>query len=248
MAQVVNQKSIALRIKGTIGHRAWRVATRPVAWSLRWVPRAALYRAGLWLRRGSWPYSAVREGDVVVQIGAPSDLLRVGRSRAAFFAMLVGPTGRLYVFEPEPRSAAAMAEHLRRAGLADRVSVIAKGCWSEKRTLRFWSNPDHPASNLLEDVSEWSEPELRARGYRPSDVPVTTVDEVLCSEARVRLVSVTTNGSEEEILAGATQTLACTDYLALADTGPGIRALSERFGFRNVAMDDRGFTAIRAKP
>jgi len=249
MADVTNQKSLALRVKGAIGHGAWRRLTRPVAWGLKKMPASALYRAGLAIRRGSYPYSTISEGDVVVQVGAPSDLLRIGRSRAVYFAMLVGPKGHLFVFEPEPTSAAAMEAYLREAGLSDRATVIAKGCWSEDRTLRFWSNPDHPASNLLEDVSEWPEDELRARGYRPSDVPVTTIDGTLSAAGvgEVRLVSVTTNGSEEEILTGATDTLSRTGFLALAETGPAIHALSERFGFENIALDDRGFTS-RRKP
>ena len=242
---VVNQKSLALHIKGLIGHRAWRMATRPVAFALRRVPPALLYRAGLGLRRKSWPYSAVREGDTVVQVGAPGDLVKVGRSRAVFFALLVGESGHLHVFEPEPASAAVLEACLTSLGLMDRVTVHRSGCWDEARVLRFWANPDHPASNLLEDVSEWDETELRARGYLPSEVTVVPIDAALSDTAHVRLMSVTTNGSEERILAGAVQTLGRTQFLALADTGPGIRALSERFGFRNVAMDDRGFTAER---
>lgn len=244
-AEVVDQKAIALKIKGLIGHGAWRVLTRPVAWGLKMMPKGMLYKAGLAARRGKYPYSTIQPGDTVVQVGAPHDLLKIGRSRAAFYAMLVGPTGRLFIFEPEPVSAAAMQDHIRNVGLDDRVTVIAKGCWSSERVLRFWSNPDHPASNLLEDVSEWDEAELRARHYQPSEVPVTTIDSVLAEAGPVRLVSVTTNGSEEEILTGGRETLARTEYLALAETGPEVEALSQKFGFRNVALDDRGFTSRR---
>ncbi|QFU10076.1 hypothetical protein PARPLA_00359 [Rhodobacteraceae bacterium THAF1] len=248
-APVENQKSLALRIKGAIGHKAWRHVTRPVAWALNKVPQTTLYSAGVKLRRTSFPYSVLSDGDVAIQVGAPRDLLKVGRIRAVYFAMMVGPRGRLFIFEPEPNSAADMEAYLKKAGLADRVTVIAKGCWTEERVLRFWSNPNHAASNLLEDVSEWDEAELRERGYQPSEVPVTTIDKAL-SEAgvtKVRLISVTTNGSEEQILQGATDTLSRTEYVALADTGPEIHALSERFGFQNVAIDDRGFTSRRSE-
>ena len=78
---------------------------------------------------------------------------------------------------------------------------------------------------------------------------MTTIDQVLqdAGVSNVKLISITTNGSEEVILEGARTTLRKTDYLALADTGPEIHAMSERFGFHNIALDDRGFTAARSK-
>ncbi len=244
---IANQKSLALRIKRVIGHRAWRIVTRPVALFLKIVPQALLFRTGALMRANSYPYSLVEEGDVVVQVGAPSDLLRIGRSRAVFLAMRVGKTGKAVVFEPEPSSAREITAYVKRAGMEDRVVVIPKGCWHEEKILRFWANPDHPASNLLEDVSEWSESELRQKGYLPSEVPVTTIDDTLREHGidRIKVISITTNGSEEEILKGAEQSLARCRYLALADTGPEIHALSEQFGFSNIALDDRGFTSER---
>ena len=245
---LTDQKSLALKIKRAIGHKAWRMLTRPVAWALKLVPQRVLFAVGLMLRKGSYPYSIIQEGDVAVQVGAPHDLLRIGRSRAVYFAMLVGKTGRLFIFEPEPKSARAMEAYLARAGLSDRVTVVNKGCWYEERVLRFWANPDHPASNLLEDVSEWPVDELERRGYRPSEVPVIAMDTVLAEAgvARVKVLSVTTNGSEEEILRGAEGYLAGkVDYLALAETGPEVQALSAKHGFVNIATDDRGFTSKR---
>lgn len=247
-AKITNQKTLALRIKRVIGHRAWFLATRPIAFVLRRLPQRTLYNIGMRVRANSYPYSLIEPGDTVVQVGAPFDLLRFGRSRAVFMAMRVGPSGKAFIFEPEPQSAAKMKEYVEKAGLGAQVTVIPKGCWHEERVLRFWSNPDHPASNLLEDVSEWSEPELRRRGYEPSEVPVTVIDDVLAAHgvSKVKVISVTTNGSEENILRGAEKTLTVmTEYLALAETGPEIHALSERFGFRNIALDDRGFTSKR---
>ena len=246
---VTNQKSLALRTKQAIGLRAWRIITRPVALLLKTVPQPILFRVGAMLRASSFPYLLVKDGDVVVQVGAPSDLLRIGRSRAVFLAMRVGNNGKAFVFEPEPSSAREIKAYVERAGLDGRVVVVGKGCWHEEKVLRFWSKPDHPASNLLESVSEWSETELRKRGYLPSEVPVTTIDKVLSENGieEIKLISITTNGSEEGILKGATKSLARCRYLALADTGPEIHALSEQFGFRNIALDDRGFTSERKR-
>ncbi len=244
---ITNQKSIALRIKRVVGHRVWRVITRPIAFGLKLMPQSLVFKVGMALRKNSYPYCLITEGDTAIQVGAPADLLRIGRSRAVFFAMRVGASGHVFIFEPEPNSAKAMRDYLQRNGMKDRATVVEKGCWSSDRVLRFWSNPDHPASNLLEDVSKWDETELRARQYQPSEVPVTTIDGVLdaANVTTVKMVSITTNGSEDEILSGAEKTLAKADYLALAETGEEVHALAQSVGFRNMALDDRGFTAAR---
>ena len=84
--KIIDQKTLALRIKGVIGHRMWRMAIKPVVFVLRRVPVSILYNVGLRLRRKTYPYCVIKPGDTVVQIGAPNDLLRIGRSRSIFFS------------------------------------------------------------------------------------------------------------------------------------------------------------------
>ena len=51
------------------------------------VPFRLKYAIGQHLRRGRPPYELVRNGSVVVQVGAPRDTLRSGRSRGMHFAL-----------------------------------------------------------------------------------------------------------------------------------------------------------------
>lgn len=235
-------------MKGRIGHRAWRVLVRPVIAVLSAFPPDLLYAIGLRLRRRSFPYRMISEGDTVVQIGAPRDLLRAGRSRAIYFALLVGMKGRLVVFEPESTSVGELQAFLKRMELSDRTTVVPKGCWLAEGQLEFFVNPQHPASNLVGDASTLTAAELLHRGYRKAVVPVTTVDHVLqtLQLAAPKLISITTNGSEEQILQGAANTLRTTGvYIAIADTGPSLSSVMASYGYRLIARDDRGFTFER---
>ena len=77
------------------------------------------------------------------------------------------------------------------------------------------------------------------------DVPAVRIDDVLRNLriAAVRLVSITTNGAEREIIEGM-EGLIRTDapYIALADTGAVKTATLEAHGYRLHSYDDRGRT------
>jgi hypothetical protein len=62
----------------------------------------------------------------------------------------------------------------------------------------------------------------------------------------VRVLSITTNNSEREILQGIDRLLdAGLQYLCLARTGEGYDDLATDLGFEFFRSDDRGFTYIR---
>src|SRR5690349_12910453 len=99
-----------LRFRWDHRHPAHRTAVRAANRALASVPLRLKYRAGARLRLGRLPYSLIGPGDVVVQVGAPSDTLHSGRSRGMHMALRsVG--GRAIVVEPDPGS----AEEFRKA-------------------------------------------------------------------------------------------------------------------------------------
>ena len=81
--------------------------------------------------------------------------------------------------------------------------------------------------------------------YTDTDVPVDTLDNML-AEAGVeqpKLVSITANGAEPEILNGLGRTLSKgVPYISLAVTGKGYEAMMAELGYELIAYDDRGFT------
>jgi FkbM family methyltransferase len=227
--------------EAALHRRVVRAANRVLAR----LPFGFKYGVGLRLRRGRPPYALIRPGDVVVQIGAPHDTLRAGRSRAFYFGLLVGPAGRVIVCEPDAKSAAALQDAARRHG-HDNLTVINAGAWNEKTTLRFYIDDAHPASNFTEGAKEYDE--KRMQSYRCVEMPAVRLDEVLAGAGveRVRLISITTNGAEREIIEGLGGRLPDVEYISIADTGVVDPAEFESQGFNLFSYDDRGRTFARA--
>ena len=243
----VNDRDLILRTKLLLPERLWRLMTKPAAALLRMMPEKAVYARGLSSRRARRPYSLIQPGDVVFQIGAPADLLAVGRSRSAYFMQLVSGGGKLVVMEPDTENCERMQAFADRNGYSDHVLIVNKGGWSEEKTLKFYESKEHPASAVLVELSEATPEEMKRRGYREIPVPVTTVDAVLAEHGlkTPKLVSITTNGAEIEILKGMKRMLADADaetYVSLAVTGDRYRETMDELGFVYVCDDDRGFT------
>lgn len=217
-------------------HKALRVVGNRVLWS---VPESPKYRVANAFRRGRLPYRLLRPGDTVVQIGAPWDVLRAGRSRAVHFALLVGAGGRVIVVEPDPDNVAALAAFKTRRGL-DQISIVDKGAWSQKDRLRFLVNPSHPASNLVESVYDTKRADMEH--YEAIEVEVEALDSILAGQgvSEVRLVSITTNGSEQQVLEGMRETQKATTYVATVGRPEKYRIVEE-YGFQLLGEDDRGY-------
>jgi len=206
-------------------------------------PYGLKYPLGSMLRRHKYPYRVIKDGDVVVQVGAPRDILHAGRSRALHFARMVG-RGKAMIIEPDKENVTALKEYATANGLAQSVVIVEMGAWKEKATLKFFSSPNHPASNLLEGVTDISQEQKEQRGYQEVNVSVDTIDDMLerAGLYTPKLVSVTTNGAELQILDGMKKTLAAgVEYISLASTGEGFFEYMDSIGFEYIARDDRGY-------
>jgi len=225
--------------------------TKPASAFLRMLPESLLYSSGMAARKKRRPYSLIQPGDIVFQIGAPADLLAVGRSRSAYFMHIVSGSGKLVIMEPDSENCAKMQAFADRNGFSDNVLVINAGGWSCETELKFFESKEHPASAVLSELSDATPAEMARRGYREITVPVTTVDKVLQEHdlPTPKLVSITTNGAELEILKGMTEML--TDngdtYVSLAVTGDRYKETMDALDFEYVTDDDRGFTFRKIK-
>jgi FkbM family methyltransferase len=226
------------RLSGT--HNALRVAMNTVLYKL---PTGLKYAVGGKLRSLRHPYKLLRPGNVVVQLGAPWDLLQAGRSRAAHFAQLIGPDGRLVVVEPDPANVDALQGFIRACDLTH-VEILPLGAWNEPGTLSFLYDPDHPAANALADVFDESRPDRDK--FKELTVEVAPLDDILQDRVdAITLLSITTNGAEAEILAGATEVLKRCQYVSIINHRKYDATLTAA-GFRLIAEDDRGATYARA--
>lgn len=200
------------------------------------------YWLGRRLRRDKPPYNLIRGDSVVVQVGAPRDTLKAGRSRGMHFALLTREAGRTVIVEPDPDSAREFERTARRAGL-EHVTVCNLAAWSEKAVLKVRMKGSHPAAGFVEDCADYTAEEL-AR-FRTIEMPADTLDGILdaAGVGKVDMVSITTNGAEEAILEGLAGRLERDrPLISLARTREGYTELMERLGYERLSYDDRGFT------
>ena len=225
-------------------HALHRALVRKANHLLAALPDAPKYGIGRWLRDGRAPYCFVRPGDVVLQVGAPLDTLLAGRSRAAYFALLVGAAGRVLVVEPDANSVERFRRWAQSRGLSQAV-VEQAGAWSAPGELEIFVDDAHPATSFTAGTNDYDAERLA--DYRRVMVRATTIDEVVATwdPARVDLISITTNGAEIEILHGASQTIErFRPMFSLARTSDENIEKMARLGYLLVTADDRGYTFV----
>lgn len=248
-ANLPDDRGIARRIKRRVSPELFRKLTVAYNALLKLIPYRVKYSVAGLLRRDKAPYCLIAPDDVVVQIGAPRDLLNSGRSRAIHFARLV-PHGTVVIIEPDPDNVAALRQFVCRNRLDSQVVVVELGAWSKKTTVQFLSSATHPAASAVEEVNFNTDEERLTKKYRRMSIPVDTVDSILQQGnfKTPKLVSITTNGSDFEILDGMRATIeAGCLYISLAAITQESQEYMQRIKYERIAYDDRGFT-YRKRP
>lgn len=217
-------------------HNLLRVTVNSILWKL---PVSVKYGVGFSSRKVRLPYKLIGEGDTVIQIGAPWGLLQAGRSRSIYFSKLVGKSGQVIVFEADLNNVKNLREFLVRQGISN-IKVIPLGAWNKATKLRFLINDKHPAANLVEEVFDDSRKDLK--DFRAVEIDVDSIDNVLdtLSLGEIKLLSITSNGSEEEILQGASKTQEKVEYISIIGDPQDFPKI-EAYQFRQIGEDDRGY-------
>lgn len=241
----MNRKT-KLRFRWSHRHPLHRLIVRSVNRILAMLPMRPKYSIGRLLRRNKAPYALLGPGSTFVQVGAPLDTLRSGRSRGLHLAIRsLGQNGSAIIVEPDERSAAAFRDAAKSMGL-EHVSVINCAAWHQPDTLNLCVDPAHPATNFTEGSTDY-DADRRAE-FQSVTVPADTLDNIV-SQLHVEktdLVSITTNGAEQEILMGMDKIIAAgLKYICLARTGPGYDEMVNDLGFEFLSVDDRGYTYVR---
>ena len=196
------------------------------------------------INKNSYPYRLLSDGDVVVQVGAPVDTMNTGRSRAIQLANCVGANGQVLVVEPDENSGEKI-ENLQSKGKLPQIVFENSGAWSENTSLDLYIDDEHPASNFTGQARQYDE-EVMAK-YRKVTMPVDSIDNLAEKHnLKVKLVSITTNGAETDILKGMERLISGgLQYICLARTGEGYHEEMNKYGFKLLAYDDRGYTYIK---
>ena len=140
----------------------------------------------------------VKPGDTVVDIGANIGIVSLWLSK------LVGPTGRVHAFEPNPELCEVLSQAIRRNQASNiRPHAVALGARTEQMDLRIRSGNTGSGSLVQRDG---------LRDYKVFSVPVRTLDSVVAEERieSIRLIKIDVEGFEAEVFQGGLRTLQTT--------------------------------------
>lgn len=143
-----------------------------------------------------WLQARLAPGMVVCDVGA-----HVGQY-TLLAASVVGPSGRVYAFEPEPRIFARLEENIRRNGMNN---VVLRRCAvcnrSGKATFYIHEGGDFQSGNhsLL--------PDQKLMRFRTITVDTIRLDDILQKEPRLDFMKIDVEGAEMAVLQGATQSI-----------------------------------------
>jgi FkbM family methyltransferase len=171
-------------------------------------------------RRGVWAAAEtelckreLRPGMRVLDVGANIGYFTL------LFARLVGPTGHVYAFEPEPRNFDLLQRNVARNRYAN-VTAVPKAVSRASGRQQLYKSPDNLGDHRL----------AHGPADRDSiDVTVVALDEFFAGDRRVDFIKLDIQGAEYGALQGARALLARSNPLCLiTEFWPaGIRACGD---------------------
>lgn len=226
-------------------HNFFRIFGNRLLWMLPVSFKYGRYSPIVLMKRLRLPYKDIKNGSTIIQLGAPWDILKAGRSRSIHFSKLVGKTGKVIVIEPDEKNVLELNKFIQHNKI-DNIIVVPKGAWSTKTKLRFLIDDAHPASNLIEDVYNSSRTDYSK--YRIEEIDVDSLENILIDLeiSRVNLLSITTNGAEAEILNGVKNISNQIDLISIVGD-PNSYPIINDLGFEFKSEDDRGYLYKRSK-
>jgi FkbM family methyltransferase len=167
----------------------------------------------------------LRPGDTVLDIGA-----NIG-GYASFLANLVGPEGKVFAFEPEPRN---LAHLYRLASRLRQIDVVPAAVAERSGDLKLFISADMNVDHRTYDPGE---------GRVGIDVPALAIDEFLRPEMRVDAIKMDIQGAEMSALRGARRLFRDSSrILILLEYWPfGLRAAGEEPTALLEFLRDTGF-------
>ena len=153
--------------------------------------------------RELFPWNHVREGSTVIQVSSAANLIIIGVSQALQASTLVGPKGKVVVFEPDPQSVAILRTYLTVNGVKN-VEVIEKGIWNQKTTLKFKVVDKHGSTNTLSEIFTEKQKQ-QVPDVKEIAIEVDTLDNLIAQHklTNISVINATINGAEYEAMQGA---------------------------------------------
>lgn len=181
--------------------RGWRAYTRGKTF--------AVQQPSLWTLEYFRRFVPVR-GGIVFDVGGEKGF------ETQQFSDLVGPCGRVYVFECFPIHIAKLREiAIQHAN----VTVVERACWSHKTTLTFFTGHTAGSNTAVPDATGQQGQPLANPAKEKLEVNADCLDslwERLCPGQEIDFLKMDIEGAEYEALAGAKQILAHTKRAVIA--------------------------------
>jgi FkbM family methyltransferase len=140
----------------------------------------------------------VKSGMTVIDVGA----------NYGYFSLLlgaaVGESGKLVAIEPNPRTVALLQETLALNGFSARSEIIPNAVGAQAGAGWLYSPHGEPKNAALVDSPD-------IPGGSTSEVPITTIDDLLSKYPRIDAVKIDAEGGEPAILTGM-QALMARDH------------------------------------
>jgi len=162
----------------------------------------SILKEGIWEANDThWFVKAVRPGDVVIDAGANIGYYTVLASK------LVGPTGRVYAFEPDPTAFEILQRNVRLNG-ADNVVAEQKALSNANTTLELFIAQDNKGDDRIYQPKGEQRPSIK--------VPAVRMDDYLRGKVEhVDLVKIDTQGAEAVIIEGMAETIRANEQMVM---------------------------------
>jgi FkbM family methyltransferase len=141
----------------------------------------------------------LRDGDVFVDVGANIGYYTILASK------IVGDRGKVISIEPISNTFKILKFNVFKLNELKNVKLIENAAWCEKDTIKFSLPTGY--YGIASAVQNYKDEEV--------EVDTVTLDDLLQPFDTVRLMKIDVEGSEYEVLLGASKTLDRTDYVVM---------------------------------
>lgn len=143
--------------------------------------------------------AVLKEGDAVIVAGAHQGFF------VSYISKLVGRTGKVYGFEPEPKNFSILSDTVK--GL-ENVEIFNFAIGDKKATAKFYVNSDNDGGHALWDVSNHPNNNKTRANPQVLNIEVNTVDDLFPDGiTNLKLMMLDAEGAEPSIIKGAINTI-----------------------------------------
>lgn len=158
----------------------------------------------------------LKEGDIFVDIGANLGYHTLTAAKR------VGPSGKIYAFEPEPKNFKLLQKNIETNNYTDRCELIRKGISNKTDKEKLYIDPYNYGGHALFDHFQKPEVFLGAQASKniPSrnnfiEVEVVALDTFLGKNKKVNVIKMDIEGAEALALQGMIETLKANNEIAV---------------------------------